>query len=176
MKKTKGTGTVRNKDRSKQRFLDAVEEILIEKGVSALKVNDVAKAAGLDKKLIYNYFGGMDQLIDEYIQTKDFWSNVKGDKIPASITDGGKAFVAENLLVQFEYVFKDKAFQKLLVWRLTEQRESLRKLTDAQEATGELLLQGITDPHFGENAAQFRAIMAVLISGAYYLNLYAAVN
>jgi AcrR family transcriptional regulator len=166
----------RNKARSKQRFLDAVEEILVTKGISGLKVNDIAKTAGLDKKLIYKYFGGTDQLMDEYIQAKDFWSNVKGEKVPEVITDGGQAFVEEMLLLQFDQVAKDKAFQKLLLWRLTEERKSLRKLTDAQEANGETLLQGITDPHFGGQSSQFRAIMAVLIGGAYYLNLYAAVN
>jgi len=168
--------TGRNKARSKQRFLDAVEEILITKGIAGLKVNDIAKTAGLDKKLIYKYFGGTDQLMDEYIQTKDFWSNVKGEKVPEVITDGGQAFIEEMLLLQFDQVAKDKAFQKLLLWRLTEERKSLQKLTDAQEANGETLLQGITDPHFGGQSAQFRAIMAVLIGGAYYLDLYAAVN
>jgi AcrR family transcriptional regulator len=168
--------TGRNKARSKQRFLDAVEEILVTKGIAGLKVNDIAKTAGLDKKLIYKYFGGTDQLMDEYIQAKDFWSNVKGEKVPEVITDGGQAFVEEMLLLQFDQVAKDKAFQKLLLWRLTEERKSLQKLTDAQEANGETLLQGITDPHFGGQSSQFRAIMAVLIGGAYYLNLYAAVN
>lgn len=168
--------TKRNKAQTKQRFLNAVEEILTTKGFAALKVNAIAKTAGLDKSLIYRYFGSTNQLIDEYIQTKDFWSNVKGDKVPTQITDGGHAFVQEMLLSQFDYVANDKAFQKVLLWRLSEQRESLQKLTNAQEATGETLLQGITDPHFGDQSAQFRAIMAVLISGTYYLDLYAAVN
>jgi len=168
--------TGRNKERTKQRFLDAVEEILITKGIAALKVNDIAKLAGLDKKLIYKYFGGTEQLIDEYIQTKDFWSNVKGEKVPDVISDGGQAFIEEMLLSQFDYVAKDKAFQKLLIWRLTEQRKSLQKLTDAQEANGETLLRSITDPHFTDQSSQFRAIMAVLIGGTYYLDLYAAIN
>lgn len=176
MAKEEAKDTGRNKERTKQRFLDAVEEILITKGTAGLKVNDIAKIAGLDKKLIYNYFGGTDQLMDEYIRTKDFWSNVKGEKVPDVITDGGEAFVEEMLLLQFDQVAKDKAFQKLILWRLSEQRESLQKLTAAQEANGETLLQSITDPHFGARSAQFRAIMAVIIGGVYYLDLYAAVN
>ena len=166
----------RNKARTKQRFLDAVEEILITQGTAGLKVNDIAKVAGLDKKLIYKYFGSTDQLMDEYIQTKDFWSNVKGEKVPDVITDGGQAFIEEMLLLQFDQVARDKAFQKLLLWRLTEQRESLQKLTVAQEGNGETLLTRITDPHFGSQSSQFRAIMALLIGGAYYLDLYTGVN
>jgi len=166
----------RNKARTKQKLLDAVEEILVTKGSAALKVNDIAKTAGLDKKLIYRYFGGTDELMDEYIRTKDFWSNIKGEKVPDVITDGGQSFVEEMLLLQFDQVAKDKAFQKLLLWRLSEERAALRKLTEAQEANGEALLGSITDPHFGDQSAQFRAIMAVLIGGTYYLDLYAAAN
>lgn len=176
MAEEEANDTGRNKARTKQRFLDTVEEILITKGIAGLKVNDIAKLAGLDKKLIYKYFGGTEQLMDEYIQNKDFWTNVKGEKVPDVITDGGQAFVEDMLLSQFDYVAKDKAFQKLLLWRLTDQRKSLQKLTDAQEANGETLLRSITDPHFADQSSQFRAIMAVLIGGAYYLNLYAAVN
>lgn len=169
-------GSRGNKAQSRQKFLDAVEEILITKGVGGLKVNDIARVAGLDKKLMYKYFGGLEQLIDEYILSKDFWSNVKGEKVPPLISDGGHQFTEEMLLSQFDYVFRDKAFQKILLWRLSEKRDSLQKLTDAQEATGEVLLQEITDPHFGDHSAKFRAVMAILISGAYYLNLYGAVN
>ncbi|RYF76746.1 MAG: TetR/AcrR family transcriptional regulator, partial [Cytophagaceae bacterium] len=49
---------VRNKEKSKQRLLDAVGKLLKSKGYAALKVNDIAATAGLDKKLIYKYFGG----------------------------------------------------------------------------------------------------------------------
>lgn len=176
MERKKAAGPARNKEQSKQKLLNAVGKILKTKGHRGLKVNDIAAAAGVDKKLIYNYFGGTDQLIDEYLRTQDFWSNVKDEKVPLVITDGGRAFSEEMLLAQFDYVFKNKGLQKVLLWRLSEQRRSLQKLTEAQEETGESLLKGITDPHFGEKADHYRAIMAILISGSYYLNLYASVN
>lgn len=59
---------VRNKENTKQLFLDAVGELLRTRGFSALKVNDIAATAGLDKKLIYKYFGGRDQLLDQYLK------------------------------------------------------------------------------------------------------------
>lgn len=176
MKKKTEKSRERNKDKSKQRFLDAVGKILRTKGHPGLKVNDIAATAGLDKKLIYKYFGGTDQLMDEYIRSQDFWSNVTEDKIPLDIDDGGREFAKEMLLQQFDYVFKNKELQKVLLWRLSEQRKSLRKLTELQEENGEALFQGIADPHFGEKAEDFRAVMAILVSGVYYLNLYAAVN
>ncbi|MCZ4244167.1 TetR/AcrR family transcriptional regulator [Pedobacter punctiformis] len=167
---------IRNKENSKQQFLDAVGKILKTQGYSALKINNIATTAGLDKKLIYNYFGGLEGLLDEYIKTQDFWSNVKSEIEPNEITDGGKEFITNTVLEQFDYVFRNKEFQKVLLWRLSEPRNSLKKLTDEQEANGEFILQNIMDTYFAENSEDSRAAMALIVSGAYYLNLYAEIN
>jgi len=174
--KDQAEGSIRNKEKSKQKFLDAVGSLIKANGYESLKINDIAMTAGLDKKLIYRYFGGTEQLFDEYIQSQDFWSNVKGDKVPVEINDGGRSFMKNMLLSQFEYVSENKELQKILLWRLSQPRKSLKKLTDDQEESGEKLLTGITDPYFEKNASKFRAISAILVSGMYYLNLYSELN
>lgn len=169
-------GKIRNTARSKKKFLTAVGKILKTKGHAGLKINDIANIAGVDKKMIYTYFGGLDGLIDEYIRSHDFWSNVKIEQATTPITDGGKVFAKKLFLSQFDYLFSNKELQKVLLWRLSEDRKSLRKLTEDQEASGEILFTHITDPHFGANAEKFRAITAILTAGMYYLNMYAEVN
>ncbi len=176
MTKQNPKNRTRNKERSKQQFLDAVGNILKTKGYRYLKVNEIAATAGLDKKLIYNYFGGVDQLLDEYIKTQDFWSNVKNKNSEMEITDGGKEFTKQMLIEQFDFVAANKDLQKILIWRLTEERTSLRKLTEGQEKNGELLFKSITDPYFQDKSEDFRAVAAILVSGMYYLNLYSEVN
>lgn len=166
----------RNKDKSKQQFLDAVGEILKNKGHMALKVNDIAAAAGLDKKLIYKYFGGTDGLLDEYIRTQDFWTNVTEDDAEEEITDGGQKFTRQMLLKQFDYVSQNKELQKILLWSLYEERITLRNMINGQEENGEVLFKGITDPHYGEKSEDFRAVTAILIAGAYYLSMFQEVN
>lgn len=176
MERKPAGGAIRNTERSKEKFLSAVGKILKTKGYAGLKINDIAKVAGVDKKMIYTYFGGLDGLIDEYIRTQDFWSNVHADMASEPIDDGGKAFTKEVFLSQFDYLSKNKELQKVLLWRLSEERKSLRKLTDEQEENGEMLFSQITDPHFGEHAEKFRAVSAVLVAGMYYLNIYAEHN
>ena len=167
-------GSQRNKARSKQRFLDAVGEIMNTVGFSGLKVNDIARVAGLDKKLMYNYFGGRDELIDEYIRTKDFWTNVKGDSENPLPKDGGREFSKSMLLSQFEYVFKNEEMQKILLWGLLEDRNELKKLAQAREDSGALIFEAITDPHFGDQAKRYRAVTALMVAGIYYLDIYAS--
>lgn len=45
-----------------------------------------------------------------------------------------------------------------------------------QEESGESLFKLVIDPYFGERSWDFRAIMAIMVSGLYYLNMYASVN
>lgn len=166
----------RNKEQSRQQFLQAVGEILKNKGYAALKINSIAQVAGLDKKLIYNYFGGLEGLLDAYVKTQDFWSNVKNDIIEEPMNDGGKEFLKNQLQSQMTYMDENNEFQKVILWRLSEERASLKKLGDAQEANGEVILTKVADPYFGKNAQEFRAITAVVVSGLYYLSLSNATN
>lgn len=179
MERKSVAGSIRNKERSIKKFLDAVGKILRTKGYTGLKVNDIAATAGVDKKMIYTYFGGMDGLIDEYIRSQDYWSKVtteEVEKIKPKLDDGGKSFMENMLLSQFDYVYENKEAQKLLLWRLSEPRKSLKKLTDTQEENGEYIFKLLMDSHFKENAEDVRSIMAIMVSGLYYLNMYAAIN
>lgn len=165
-----------SKERSKQRFLGAVGQILKEKGFAGLKVNNIAATAGLDKKLIYNYFGGINELLDEYLRNQDFWNKIKDEIDPEKIKDGGREFSELSLLGQFDYVSENKEFQKVILWRMSEARDALAKLTSDQEQIGEALFTKITDAHFGEKATQYKAIMAILVSSMYHLNLSSQFN
>ncbi|PRB00653.1 TetR family transcriptional regulator [Chryseobacterium sp. MYb7] len=179
MERKSAAGSIRNTERSKKKFLDAVGKILRTKGYTALKVSSIAATAGVDKKMIYSYFGGFDGLIDEYIRLQDYWSKVTIEevkKIKPKLDDGGKSFMEEMLLTQFDYVYTHREAQKLLLWRLSEPRKALKKLTDTQEENGEYIFKLLMDPHFKENAEEVRSVMAILVSGLYYLNMYAAIN
>ncbi len=180
MKKTEMSSTAptkeKNKEKSKQQILDAVGKLLVEKGYAALKVNDIATTAKLDKKLIYRYFGSTEQLLDEFVKSRDFWSNVNDERAPQPINDGGKAFTKAMFHEQFDTIFENKEFQHVLLWRLSQQRQSLQKLVEQQEASGELLFEHIIQPQFKENTPTFRAISAIIISGLYYLDMSTAHN
>ncbi len=66
----------RDKEATKQRLLDAVGAILSRQGFGSLGINAVAQQAGVDKVLIYRYFGGMPELLQAFGQSSDFWPSV----------------------------------------------------------------------------------------------------
>ena len=180
MERKSAAGNIRNKERSKMKFLEAVGKILKTKGYAGLKINNIAEEAGVDKKMIYTYFGGLDGLIDEYIRMQDYWSRVTAQEVekimPKEDDDElWKSFTKGMLLSQFDYVYGNEEAQKLLLWRLSEPRASLAKLTATQEENGENLFK-LIDSKFTEHEKEFRSIMAIMVSGLYYLNMFASVN
>ncbi|KFE97219.1 TetR/AcrR family transcriptional regulator [Chryseobacterium luteum] len=169
-------GPIRDKEKTKQKLLAAVGKILRVKGYSGLKVSKIAAVAGFDKKLIYEYFGSTDKLIDEYIRSQDYWSKFSPN-IEEEVQIGkGKETLTQGILMQFENLKKNKELQKIILWELSESKPILRKLVDQREAVGADLFGNVTDPYFGEDAKKFRAIIALIVSGVYYLNLYPAYN
>ena len=179
MERKSVAGSIRNKERSKKKFLDAVGKILRTKGYAALKVSNIAATAGVDKKMIYSYFGGLDGLIDEYLLSQDYWSKAateEVEKIRLELDDGGKSFMEKMLPAKFDYVYTNKEAQKLLLWCLSESRKSLKKLNETQEESGEYIFKMLMNPYFKDKTEDVRSIFAIMVSGLYYLNMYAAMN
>lgn len=170
-------GPIRDKEKTKQKLLAAVGKILRVKGYSGLKVSKIAAVAGFDKKLIYEYFGSTDKLIDEYIKSQDYWSRVNQENVEVDISDGGKELSKIAILSQYDNLKKNKELQKIILWGLSESKPILKKIADEREEMGEMLFEHIVEPYFGkEDTMRYRAITALLVSGAYYLNLYTGYN
>ena len=66
----------RDRERTKTRIIDAVGRLLTRSGFRAIGVNAVAEAAGVDKVLIYRYFGGLAGLLEAVAEEPDLWPTV----------------------------------------------------------------------------------------------------
>lgn len=64
---------IRDKKITSRRLISAVGSILAKKGFKGVGVNSVAREAGVDKVLIYRYFGGLEGLIAAFGKEGDFW-------------------------------------------------------------------------------------------------------
>lgn len=58
----------RNRAKTTQRIVEALEEVITERGLEGVGVNRVAEKAGVSKVLIYRYFGGLDGLLEYYVK------------------------------------------------------------------------------------------------------------
>ncbi|WP_223608188.1 TetR/AcrR family transcriptional regulator [Chryseobacterium sp. OSA05B] len=169
-------GPIRDKEKTKQKLLAAVGKILRVKGYSGLKVSKIAAVAGFDKKLIYEYFGSTDKLIDEYIKSQDYWTKFSPDIEEEVQVGKGKEVLIQGILMQFESLKKNKELQKIILWELSESKPILKNILKQREDVAANLFENVTDPYFGENATNVRAMLALIAAGVYYLNLFPAYN
>ncbi|MBB1642387.1 MULTISPECIES: TetR/AcrR family transcriptional regulator [Sphingobacterium] len=169
------SGPIRDKERTKARMIAAVGKVIQKKGYHALNGPNIALECGLNKALIWNYFGGLDQLVEAYLTQKDFWQI--GDKgvLEQMITNPGSisvSLIEELLNSQFNTFLKDKTKQKVIHWGLGEKTKALKNIADRRELLGEELFKHV-DSKFENSENDLRATLAILVSSIYYLSLQA---
>lgn len=168
-------GEKRNKEKTKEKLIDAVGDILINEGFSKLGVNNIARKALVDKKLIYRYFGSLDELLGSYLRKRDFWTKLNNtvfEDVELELEDYGKKVSSKFLINLFESLKNHEEARKIILWEISEKNnEYLKKLSYERELLGKELFL-ITDPCFQSSKIDFRACYAILLAGVYYLSLH----
>jgi AcrR family transcriptional regulator len=67
---------VRDRDATEERIVAAVGSVLARDGFGAIGINSIAREAGVDKVLIYRYFGGLPELLRRFGASGRFWPGV----------------------------------------------------------------------------------------------------
>lgn len=171
-------GDLRNKERTKQKWIDAVGAVLREKGYAGLSAKNIVEKAAMDRRLIALYFGDVDNLIDEYLNSVDYWMSRVAPKFNIIIEQSdtfGKDEITAILHTLFDEVNTSDELLKILNWEVGEYHIRLRELADNREKMSKPMFK-MTDDDFKDTSINLRAITALLISGIYYLTMHAKVN
>jgi AcrR family transcriptional regulator len=169
---------MKNKEETKRKLVEAVGEILKAEGYSKLGVNNIARQAGVNKKLIYRYFGTVEYLIEAYVVENDYWmtfsENLKSLVLNNTYPDT-QSLITAILQNQFLYFFSEVEMQRLILWEISTESSLMKSIHSAREAMGQQFLQ-MTDQHFDGSKVNFRAIAALLVGGIYYTVLHSRFN
>lgn len=172
------SGAIKDKKRTKARMVQAVGKVLLKKGYTGLNATSIAKECGVDKRLVWTYFGSLDNLVETYITQRDFWKSTASDSIMAllSETEGITSQQIGGLLQsQFETLLNDNVLQRIIHWEIGENKKFLRNLADQREEIGEELFK-LIEMYFQKGNVDIRAILALLVGGIYYLALHSKIN
>ncbi|MFC7525731.1 TetR/AcrR family transcriptional regulator [Parapedobacter sp. GCM10030251] len=166
----------RNSTQTKEKLINAIQEILLEEGYGGLGVNKLAKKAGVDKRLIYRYFGSYNNLLEQFILKKDYWINIV-DNVDNVLTKSKSLSLQEIVFFylekQMSIFYHDKVLQQLTLWHLNEPNHPVfLKINEIREKTSSHVLRKMS-LRFEKSNINFRSIIAVLIGGICYISLSA---
>ena len=154
---------MKDKELTQEKILEAVDNIIANDGFERVGVNAIAQKAGVSKMLIYRYFGGLDELIAQYLLRKDYWANTDIHAIDGADVAGSLKRMFREQIIQLR---NDVTLRRLCRWELTTDNENIRQLRDRRERNGcELIkaVSGFTHSHHAEVAA-LASILSASIS------------
>ena len=160
----------RDREATRARLIEAVGTLLAQEGFKGLGVNAVAREAGVDKVLIYRYFGGLQQLIAAFGREGNFWPSIKE-------LAGGDIEAYHQLPVTEQLSHLSKNFiqalrrrpitQEILAWEMIERNELTIELESVRENT----MMNFFDMFFPSSAKgpDVAAMGAIIGAGVSYL-------
>lgn len=168
-------GALKNKERTKLKLLDAVGEIIRNDGYSGLKLVKIESIAGVNRKLIYDYFGTVNNLIETYVRTKDYWVMFAAEAerlVREKSGDFGRKDSQNQLLDYFDYFNANVDMQQFVLWQVSENSPVISEVCEEREEIGSILFK-LADYNFKDTDVDLRATVALLIGGIYFLVLHA---
>lgn len=162
----------RNREQTTQRLLTAVGQVLARDGFAALGVNAIAREAGVDKVLIYRYFGGLPELLAAWGASGQFWPRVEDliAREPALLS----LPVAERYARFFAHFIDEMRARPLTLEVLAAEVQHRNELTAVleteREAWGEQAFRVLGGPAFARRP-HLRALTLLLVGGVMYLLL-----
>ncbi len=154
---------MKDRELTEKKILEAVGNIIENDGFESIGVNAIAQKAGISKMLIYRYFGGVDELVAQYLLRKDYWANTDiGIIKPYDIGGSLKRLFREQII----RLRSDITLKRLHRWELSTENESIRRLREMREYNGCNLVKTISQLTNVQNSevASLASIISASIS------------
>jgi len=164
----------KNKETTKRRLVGAVGTLLAREGFNALGINAVADEAGVDKVLIYRYFGGMDELLSAFGRSSDFWPGV-AEVIGEDPSKLMKLSLAERWAIGLSRyaaaLRKRPVTKEILAWELIEKNDLIQILRKAREEWFEDLMAHFPEDPEATDADLIGTVLLVVAAIHYFVVL-----
>ncbi len=155
----------RDKSRTKGKILKALEEVIEQSGAEKIGVNMIARTAGVNKVLIYRYFGGVEGLMESYVKAGQFTTAVGSSFSESySVAEKGRGDAwREVMKTTLDELTRRKATRELIRWELTSGKTLL---TDIRNENARNIVEKIGDL---PRCRDMQALLSLVTAGAYYL-------
>ncbi len=155
----------RDREQTEEKLIAAVGRLIAEGGFEKLGVRRVADRAGVNKTLIYRYFGSLDGLIHAYMKKHDFWLKNAWERPDASdVKSYLKAFYRRQIVEYRE----NTVLKRWRRWELSSDKDLAVQIREQREKNGVQFLNMMAE--FAKfDKGQVQALSALLDAGIAYL-------
>lgn len=148
-------------------LLDAAERVLARDGFGALNVRAIAQEAGVDRKLVYRYFGDVDGVVAQLGARADRW----GATPPATPPETYAAAMQAALKSYAGDLAGDDTLQRILAWELAESSPALSALDMSRSVAMQARMNAVRGDLKPPADADAGAVIAVALAALHYLTL-----
>lgn len=159
----------RNAQATRSLILEAVTRLLLREGFGSLGVNAVAREAGVDKVLIYRYFGGMDKLLETWGNNPNFWPT-REETFGPSMERSPASLAAGMMKRHLRALQKRPQTLEVLAWETAAHHPLTGVLARIREKRSEELMAALPRGTFPE-AIDIPALTAIIGAGLQHLLL-----
>jgi AcrR family transcriptional regulator len=168
----------RDKEETKMRIVAAVGRQLARAGFRDLGVNSIAKEAGVDKVLIYRYFGGLPELLTAYANEGDYWptsAELIGD--PATVQAESVADWLVYILTKVQMAIRKRPITlEILRWEIVDHNELTNQFAEIRTRVANECVTFINQQYPFPPELDVLALGTFILSGVIYIILRTDTN
>ena len=108
---------MKRSEETKKRILFAAECEFAEKGLYGARVDEIAKAAGTNKRMLYAYFGNKEELYEKVLlNVYDLLARSEAELIEKDRNTEPSVAIKNIICLYFDFLKSNERFVRMLMW------------------------------------------------------------
>ncbi len=169
---------IRNSQKSKQDILTAAEAEFAEKGIYGSRVDEIAAKAGINKRMIYEYFGNKEDLYKVVLY--EVYGRLTRKEIGLLSEDMPCTEAIKKIItLYFEFLRDNPTYVNLILWENLNKGKYIAEMDvnhikdSAYELLRKVILKGINEGLFKKEVDIEQVILSLLTyTFSYFSNRY----
>ena len=169
---------MKKSDITKQKILQAAEQAFAEKGLYGARVDEISKLAGVNKRMIYAYFGNKKEL---YMAVLDMVYGRIAEREQAVLSQDADCveLIKKYIDSSFFYLYENQTFVKIVLWENLNEAKYLKESVGKQTKTASfdvlrsVMRKGVEQGVFRDDIDEDELIISTqMMSYSYFSNIY----
>jgi len=106
---------IRDSQKSREDILNAAEQEFAEKGIYGSRIDEIARQAGINKRMIYEYFGGKEELYKTVLKT--VYGRLSSKETVLLSEDISCTDAIKNIIgLYFDFLSENPTYVNMILW------------------------------------------------------------